>query len=238
MKKIYAAEINPEHFDSEAYYPELTAVDDNVSILGNQRLCGVNIPMVEDIQTALDNSVAAFEDPDVSEEDKNAAIHYEFGYLMQGEPTEDQLRRIYRSVEGYTKDNRLSESEEICDLLEIVHGEPFVRRTIRGCCQDDWNYCYLPVSKLDSLSYIEAVYFGTGAEFAIAALDDMEGKGAEEIADEIVGSPDCHYLYTELSDAAEIKERVAESEGADSKDVVLIRISGMHTVTVCDYEIA
>lgn len=238
MKKIYAAEINSEHFDSEAYYPELTAVDDNVSILGNPRLFGVNIPMVADIQNALNDCVSDFQDPDVSEEDKNVAIHYEFGYLMQGEPTDDQLRRIYRSVEGYAKDNCLSESDEICDLLEIVHGEPFVRRTIRGCCQGDWNYCYLPVSKLDSLSYIEAVYFGTGAEFAIAALDDMEGKGAEEIAGEVVGSPDCHYIYTESYDPAEIKKRVAESEGADPKDVALIRISGIHTVTVCDYEIA
>lgn len=238
MKKIYAAEINSEHFDSEAYYPELAAVDDNVSILGNPRLFGVNIPMVADIQNALNDCVSDFQDPDVSEEDRNTTIHYEFGYLMQGEPTDDQLRRIYRSVEGYAKDNCLSEDEEICDLLEIVHGEPFVRRTIRGRCQGDWNGCYLPVSKLGDLSYIEAVYFGTGAEFAIAPLENAEGKGAEEIADEVVGSPDCHYLYTESSDPAEIKKRVAESEGADPKDVALIRISGIHTVTVCDYEIA
>lgn len=238
MKKIYAAEINPEHFDSEAYYPELEAVEDNVSICGNQRLCGMNIPMVNDIQTALDNSAAAFEDPDVSEEDKNTTIYYEFGYLMQGEPTEDQLRRIYRSVEGYAKDNCLRESDEICDLLEIVHGEPFVRRTIRGCCQGDWNYCYLPASKLDMLPYVEAVYFGTGTELAIAPLEDAEGKSAEEIAREVIGSPDCHYIYTESSDPAEIKKRVAESEGADPEDVALVRISGVRTITVYDYEIA
>lgn len=238
MKKIYAAEINPDHFDSEAYYPELAAVDDNVSILGNQRLRGVNVAMVADVQNALNDCISDFQDPDVGEEDRHTTIYYEFGYLMGGEPTDDQLKRLYDSVDSYAKIGVMQEDEEICDLLEIIHGEPFVCRTIRGCCQGDWNRCYLPASKLDLLPYVEAVYFGTGAEFAIAPLEDAEGKNAEEIAGEVVGSPDCHYLYTESSDPAEIKKRVAESEGADPEDVALIRISGTRTVTVCDYEIA
>ena len=238
MKKIYAAEIDSEHFDSEAYYPELAAVDDDVSILGNPRLFGVNVAMVADVQNALNDCVSDFQDSDVGEEDRNTTIHYEFGYLMGGEPTDDQLKRLYDSVDRYAKIGVMSEDEEICDLLEIIHGEPFVRRTIRGCCQGDWNGCYLPASKLDLLPYVEAVYFGTGTELAIAPLENAEGKSAEEIAREVVGSPDCHYIYTESSDPAEIKKRVAESEGADPEDVALIKIGGAHTVKVYDYEIA
>ena len=238
MKKIYAAEIDSDHFDSEAYYPELAAVDDDVSILGNPRLFGVNVAMVADVQNALNDCVSDFQDSDVGEEDRNTTIYYEFGYLMGGEPTDDQLKRLYDSVDGYVKIGVMSEDEEICDLLEIIHGEPFVCKTIRGCCQGDWNGCYLPASKLDMLPYIEAVYFGTGAEFAIAPLEDAEGKSAEEIAREVVGSPDCHYIYTESYDPAEIKKRVAESEGADPEDVALIRIAGKRTKVICDYEIA
>lgn len=238
MKKIYAAEIDSEHFDSEAYYPELAAVDDDVSILGNPRLFGVNVAMVADVQNALNDCVSDFQDSDVGEEDRNTTIYYEFGYLMGGEPTDDQLKRLYDSVDSYVKIGVMSEDEEICDLLEIIHGEPFVRKTIRGRCQGDWNGCYLPASKLDLLPYVEVVYFGTGAEFAIAPLENAEGKSAEEIAREVVGSPDCHYFYTESSDPAEIKKRVAESEGADPEDVALIKIGGARTVKVYDYEIA
>lgn len=238
MKKIYAAEIDSEHFDSEAYYPELAAVDDDVSILGNPRLFGVNVAMVADVQNALNDCVSDFQDSDVGEEDRNTTIYYEFGYLMGGEPTDDQLKRLYDSVDSYVKIGVMSEDEEICDLLEIIHGEPFVRKTIRGCCQGDWNGCYLPASKLDLLPYIEAVYFGTGTELAIASLENAEGKSAEEIAREVVGSPDCHYIYTESYNTAEIKKRVAESEGADPEDVALIKIGGAHAVKVYDYEIA
>ena len=68
MKKIYAAEIDSDHFDSEAYYPELAAVDDDVSILGNPRLFGVNVAMVADVQNALNDCVSDFQDSDVGEE--------------------------------------------------------------------------------------------------------------------------------------------------------------------------
>ena len=238
MKKIYAAEIDSEHFDSEAYYPELAAVDDDVSILGNPRLFGVNVAMVADVQNALNDCVSDFQDPDVGEEDRHTMIYYECGYLMGGEPTDDQLKRLYDSVDRYAKIGVMSEDEEICDLLEIIHGEPFVRRTIRGCCQGDWNGCYLPASKLDLLPYVEAVYFGTGTELAIAPLENAEGKSAEEITKAILKSLDHYYYYTELSDPAEIKKRVAESEGADPEDVALIRIAGKRTKVICDYEIA
>ena len=238
MKKIYAAEIDSEHFDSDVYYSEESAVNDDVSILGNPRLFGVNVAMVADVQNALNDCVSDFQDSDVGEEDRNTMIYYEFGYLMGGEPTDDQLKRLYDSVDRYVKIGVMSEDEEICDLLEIIHGEPFVCRTIRGCCQGDWNRCYLPASKLDMLPYVEAVYFGTGTEFAIAPLENMEGKSAEEVTKAILKSLDHYYDYTELSDPAEIKKRVAESEGVDPKDVVLIRIAGKRTKVICDYEIA
>lgn len=238
MKKIYAMEVNSEYFDSDVYYNEESATLDHVSVCGNQRLAGVNVAMVADIQNALNACVYDFEDPNESKEDRSTTIHYEFGYLMQGEPTDDQLQRIYDSIESYVKGGLVSEKDEICDLLEIVYGEKFVRNLIRGCCQGDWNYCYLPESKLDLLPYVEAVYFGTGTEFAIAPLDNMEGKSAEEVTKAILGSLDHYYDYTELSDPAKIKEHVAELEGADPKDVVLIRISGTRTTVIYDYAIA
>lgn len=238
MKKIYAMEVRQDFVDLEAYYPELEAVEDNVSILGNRHFAGVNVPMVEDIKIGLTNSIDDFEDPDASKEDKLDVILYEFGYLMNGEPTEDQLRRIYDSIDSYVKTCNTSEEEEICDLLEIVHGEKFVRKLIRGCCQGDWNYCYLPVSKLDKLSYIEAVYFATGTEFMVTTLEDAEGKSVNEIADEIAGSKDSYFDYTELYNPADIKKHIADTMNAKPEDIVWLGIDSMHTTTTYDYKIS
>lgn len=238
MKKIYAKEVSSEYFDAYAYYDEDMAAEDKVSILGNRYYTEVNSSMVEDIKTAMNDCIYDFENTAERREDKLDAIEYEFGCALNKKFTDAQLNEICNIIDEYLSDSNLSESDEICELLGIVYGEKFVRRTIKGNCQGDWNYCYLPEAILDKLSYIEAVYFGTGTELEIAALEDMDGKSNEEIAKAIADS-DAHYFdYTELYSPADIKKHIAENEGVSPKDVVILRIAGTRTIITYDYKVA
>lgn len=194
--------------------------------------------MVENIKTVMNDCIYDFENTAEEREDQIDAIEYEFGCALNKKLTDAQLNEICDIINKYLNVIDLSGSDEICDLFGVVYGERFVRRTIRGNCQGDWNYCYLPESTLDRLSYTEAVYFGTGAEFEIAEPEDVDGKSAEEIAKAIEESDSCYFEYLTLYSPADIKKHIAEIEGVSPEDVVIIRIAGRRTVITYDYAVA
>lgn len=71
------------------------------------------------------------------------------------------------------------DSENACNVLNLIFGGSWKYTTLHGCCQGDWCDCIYnaDIVKEDTLSYIEAVYFNTGYELGI--IEDSDKAPAE-----------------------------------------------------------
>ena len=106
--------------------------------------------------------------------------------------------------------DRFDGEKRILRALHIVTGKRYDVRTIRGCCQGDWQDIYFPVDDYtrDALDILEADYFNTGTEWIV----DVNGCD--------VGV----YTYSWNSDGT--REEIAGAVGADPADVVLLEFTG------------
>ena len=68
------------------------------------------------------------------------------------------------------------DSENACNVLNLIFGGNWKYKVIRGCCQGDWaDFIYnAAVISEEEVNYIEAVYFNTGYELGIIEDTDKE----------------------------------------------------------------
>jgi hypothetical protein len=106
--------------------------------------------------------------------------------------------------------DRFDGEKRILRALHLVTGERYDVRTIRGCCQSDWQTIYYPVEEYtrDALDILEADYFNTGTEWIV----DVDGCD--------VGV----YTYSWNNDGT--REEIADAVGVDPADVVLLEFTG------------
>jgi hypothetical protein len=107
-----------------------------------------------------------------------------------------EFRTIYDRFDG---------EKRILRALHLVTGKRYDVRTIRGCCQSDWQTIYYPVEEYTraALDILEADYFNTGTEW-IVNVDGCD-----------VGV----YTYSWNNDG--IRAEIAAAVGAAPDDVVL-----------------
>jgi hypothetical protein len=106
--------------------------------------------------------------------------------------------------------NRFDGEKRILRALHIVTGKRYDVRTIRGCCQGDWQNVYYPVDEYTpaALDILEADYFNTGTEW-IVTVDGCD-----------VGV----YTYSWKDD--DTRAEIAAAVGADPGDVILYTFAG------------
>lgn len=238
MKKYFAREVRSDYIDVEPYFSEEDAVERNIWIGGNRDFVSINAALVTDVE-------AAFEKID-------SDVDYETGYDTQVEldakTKRDLVENYFTKTSGAFSDEEIakiittateyqghyfsdsSARQLMCDVLSIIYGKQFACTTLRGCSQGDWIYCIYPqetVSKED-LDYIEAVFFGTGTEFAVTS------KPIDSAAD--FDDAEVYYTYTDKYHDEDIKTFIANDIGCSPKDVVLLLISGEHRTITYDYE--
>ena len=206
--KIYARQLPPDQCDPSFCF------DDNdykefISIAGNKR-CGDVFPdNVNDAKRYCDD-MTYDQDPDVIF-DKN------------GKPFSDEAMKRLKDI---TQDKHLtwSEAEEkfILEYLSDYHGEPYRKVLIRGCCQGDWNYLYVPESMSQrDIDFIEACYFNTGTELIV-----YDGGGEPACPEEIEG----YSMYLPEVLESDIKRVIANEYEISPDDVVLYAFDGYERV--------
>ena len=106
--------------------------------------------------------------------------------------------------------NRFDGEKRILRALHIVTGKRYETRTIRGCCQGDWQDIYYPVDDYTraALDILEADYFNTGTEWIV----DVDGCETG--------------VYTYSWNSADTREEIAGAVGVDPADVVLLEFAG------------
>lgn len=103
--------------------------------------------------------------------------------------------------------DRFDGEKRILRALHIVTGKRHDVRTIRGCCQGDWQNVYFPIDDYtrDALDILEADYFNTGSEW-------------------IVNEDFSVYVYSWNDDG--IRDEIASAAGCNRDNVILQVFSG------------
>lgn len=107
----------------------------------------------------------------------------------------------------------------LCEVLSIVTGHTWDHKTIRGCCQSDWQDIYYVVDSWsnDALDAFEVEYFNSGSEWIIHDRDNIP-KNPEEVNGYRIY---CHELLEK-----DIAAEIAAVTGVNPEEVVLWAFDG------------
>ena len=218
--KVYAKQINPAYqgegicgidiFDYDEYY-------NDISVYGNGHFFDRKTETFEHIINVLNSSEVFYALEDAG---KNNSVYKNkteviYDYL----PPENGKRysniEIHNIVDCINKYNNCYRAVDcnniICDMFTIVSHKKYNWRTIRGCCQDEWNEVFYPTDKysIEDIRAFETYYFNTGTEWIILN-DDTIPECAEDI--------DGYSMYCVTYD---VKKEIAAIEGVNPEDVIL-----------------
>lgn len=108
--------------------------------------------------------------------------------------------------------DRFDGEKRILRALHLMTGKRYEKRTIRGCCQGDWQEVYYPVADYtrESLDTLETGYFNLGTEWNITTEED----------------PDGYYMYCYEYGADAIRAEIASAEETTPENVTLLEFDG------------
>lgn len=221
--KIYARQIPPEYQNSPLFLsPECFPVD--IAVFGNRDYNAHIPPVFERVYNALyhGSALEAWEDSNAGDywSDWTRDVYYIIPPEGRGNYTREELEhKIPDICNRYYNARSAEENSVICELMEIVTGEPWKWRTIRGVCQSDWQEVFYPVSawSKEALKQFEIEYFNTGSEWLVHDTN-VEPEAPEDI--------DGFSIYCYSWNADGIREEIRNAYGAPGADVVLYEFSG------------
>lgn len=133
--------------------------------------------------------------------------------LPIAKPSRRQVRKILDRLAGYCNDRNLvayDADDYVAELMTIANadGVKYSTRTLRGCCQGDWQTVIGPADT--DFDDLEARYFNTGTAYTI---------------EDECGNPLFRVYCTEWRDEDQLKH-VAEDIGCDPADVQMMKFDG------------
>lgn len=242
MKKYYATEADLEWFDYEIYYAESQAEEDHIWIGGNRNFTEINEDFRKTIVKNLENcaydldalkseftdeTTGTITDTKLFEAEQRNLIKYYFAKENKTDFLDEEIINLIKLIQDYVSIRSELENDVICQVLELLYGEPFLNGTITGSSQGDWLRIIYPESSAARIPFIEAVMFATGTEFRITT----EPVELTELED-----ADCFHDYTELWKDEDIREWLCATLNCKSEELVIRRISGQRTLITYDYK--
>lgn len=221
---VYAKQIAPEYQESPLFMTG--CFPDNITVCGNRDFNEHKTELFERVYDGI-------KDGDLLrliEEAENAdELDYEPYYSSaaeainmelpkeNGEYSEQEIEDIHYWLEQYEEGR--NEQTALCNILSIVSGEEYDYKTIRGCCQGDWNYIYYPVKEWsdEAIKTFETEYFNEGTEWIIHDEDSEP-----ETADDISG----YSIYCVSYNVDGIKKEIADYTGEAIENIRLYKHSG------------
>ncbi len=225
---IYARQIAPEYQESPLFIDE-TFFPDDIAVFGNRHYkehmpevfrrvrdtldAGELAEMLEDIEAGRADPVYQYE---TAEEAIRDMLPPEAGR----EYSPRDVDALKTAVTDYAEARRgTEETSALLRALAVVTGKEWDMRTIRGCCQGDWQEVYFPVDawSREALDAFEIEYFNTGSEWIIH--DETE---APESPEDIIGfSVYCHSWNNDG-----IRAEIAAAADGKAEEVKLFEFSG------------
>ena len=222
--KIYARQIPPEYQESPLFMdPE--SFPDNIAVFGNRDYNSHFPPVFERVYNALRDGSALDAWQDVNNGDYWYSWRQALNMIIppegRGEYTREERKHKIPDLlwRYYNARRECDENAIMCELLEIVTGEPWSVGTIRGTCQSEWQEIFYPVNawSAEALHYFEIEYFNTGSEWNVH-IGNAEPEAPEDI--------DGFSIYCYGGSYDEIKKEIAKAYGEPGADVILYEFSG------------
>lgn len=174
--KIYAKQVPPEFQESN-----IEIDTDYINLIGNRHYNEHTSLLFDYVHEALHEGTLLEEWEGIN--DRGNSGYYTWEDALRdivppsgrGEYTRAERLKIPQIAKDYyTSRSGSDENDKICELLGIVTGQEWSRRTLRGCCQSEWIEAFYPVNAWpgDSLNRFEAEYFNTGSEWIIHDSDE------------------------------------------------------------------
>ena len=170
MKKYIAKQIDPAYQSSEfAFEFGDEARNETLAIHGNRNYTDYTFDLFDKALEYIEH-----ETPDLTYyEDERDYIYDIFGQYLQIDHcinlTVEECREAYSIIEMPDRNTKA----EVCRLLSVLTRRTWDYKTIRGCCQSDWQIIYYDTSWTDkALEELETAYFNTGSEWIIEDAED------------------------------------------------------------------
>lgn len=143
--------------------------------------------------------------------------------------TEEQLDKIGKAIMKKSYPVDYYEELLLVDILNIITGKNYEFTTIRGACQDSWQYVIYDTGMVD-IKELEAHYFNTGTEWTVYKLE--EGIDIDDINIDNIDSYSCEntLYYTAFIMNGDIKQDIARAFGVNVEDCYLYTFEGWKQV--------
>lgn len=227
MGKIYARQIPPEYQTSPIYYgkfeTEFPLYWPEISLTGNRDFSGYTTEEYDDAERATNDAAEEYNNGKewtgerVTLRDALRDYGIEKRNGKQWSPRElGQWKRLFQDWDRNPYDKRNADRRTL-EALELITGESYSLRTLRGCSQSEWIDCYYPRNKYSTkdMERLETEYFNTGEEWTIYDDDPNENPDAESFS---------MYIYSWDDD--EKRKEIAAAAGGDPADVELHAFTG------------
>lgn len=235
---VYARQINPEWQESPLFIGVDEFWPEGLTICGNRDYRERWDENFKRVYDALENGELAdalddFERYGGSEwyKSRTAAIMDLLWPAHKERYSTKEIRDLCNLIPeyGYGRRNGRDDDDVLCDVAAVVLGKRYGKRTIRGCCQRDWNYVFYPADEWsrEELDNFETEYFNTGTEWMVQDDGEDEPEDPEDICGYTVY---CHDWHEEG-----IRREIADAAGCKPEDVVLYHVTGVRHVSVCSY---
>ena len=218
--KYYARQIAPEYQTSPL---EFDGIDtDYINITGNRHYTERVSLLFKNVRDALHNGTILEEGETIQ---RGESAYNTWADVLadilppsgRGEYTRAERLTIFEIARNYYYG--ADENGSICDLLEIVTGQPWKWCALRGCCQGDWVEAFYPANAWtrETLEAFETEYFNTGTEWEI-----HDGDEAPEDPEEISG----HSVYCHAWRDDDRRAELAAAIGCEPSDVIMYAFEG------------
>lgn len=229
--KIYARQIAPEYqesplFNGDDFFP------DNINVYGNNRMNEHCTELFNRVWNVLYNGDLL----DEWEKMNNGAGWYNswadaLADMMPPEgraayTRDERKNNIPEILKRFSECPSSMEESIICEALEVVTGKSWDYKTIRGCCQGEWQNVVYPSEEWTSksLEAFETEYFNNGSEWII----HNEAEAPEDPADISGYSVYCHG-WNDDQIKAEILDLV---DASPDDEVILYKFDGYLEIPV------
>lgn len=215
--EIYARQIAPEYQESPLDWGDWP---ENIEIFGNRSYKRRVSDLFDRLPAALDELAAVWDNMQAGEYNGACwAAELRDVAPPEGRPeyTREERRDVWPAL--LRRWDGREDEQLLCDALELITGRGWDWKTLRGCCQRDWQYCIYRVDDWDaaSLERLEAEYFNTGSEWIV-----HDEENAPEAPEDVSG----YSVYCTGWNDEQIRQEIADAAGGVAADVVLYKFTG------------
>lgn len=127
----------------------------------------------------------------------------------------EEVQTIRALISDYQNaDTEAKERSALIGILNIFTGQTWIEKTIRGCCQGEWQTVFYPEEQYSeqAINNLEIEYFNLGSDWIIHDRDNTPEK-PEDV--------DGFYCYTHGWNTEMNQNELAEALGCKPEEIVL-----------------